>query len=103
GGPGEHLGPAAEPDDSDFHLVRCHCAAAFQRVARMERSEMRGEMKPDLSRIALRSIRATDRTTRPLGSKLPARASLPAPRVNAMRRGWEYWARQAGCDELLAD
>src|SRR5262249_39996952 len=22
---------------------------------------------------------------------------------NAMRRGWEYWARQAGCDELLPD
>ena len=25
------------------------------------------------------------------------------PESNAMRRGWEYWARQAGCDELLAD
>ena len=23
------------------------------------------------------------------------------PESNAMRRGWEYWARQAGCDELL--
>jgi ribulose-5-phosphate 4-epimerase/fuculose-1-phosphate aldolase len=25
------------------------------------------------------------------------------PESNAMRRGWEYWARQAGCGELLAD
>lgn len=25
------------------------------------------------------------------------------PESNAMRRGWEYWARQAGCEELLAD
>jgi HCOMODA/2-hydroxy-3-carboxy-muconic semialdehyde decarboxylase len=25
------------------------------------------------------------------------------PESNAMRRGWEYWARQAGCAELLAD
>jgi hypothetical protein len=25
------------------------------------------------------------------------------PESNAMRRGWEYWARQAGCDKLLAD
>jgi ribulose-5-phosphate 4-epimerase/fuculose-1-phosphate aldolase len=25
------------------------------------------------------------------------------PESNAMRRGWEYWARQAGCDELLPD
>jgi HCOMODA/2-hydroxy-3-carboxy-muconic semialdehyde decarboxylase len=25
------------------------------------------------------------------------------PESNAMRRGWEYWARQAGCDELLID
>jgi len=23
------------------------------------------------------------------------------PESNAMRRGWEYWARQAGCDKLL--
>ena len=25
------------------------------------------------------------------------------PESNAMRRGWEYWARQAGCGDLLAD
>ena len=25
------------------------------------------------------------------------------PDSNAMRRGWEYWARQAGCADLLAD
>ena len=25
------------------------------------------------------------------------------PESNALRRGWEYWARQAGCAELLAD
>jgi ribulose-5-phosphate 4-epimerase/fuculose-1-phosphate aldolase len=25
------------------------------------------------------------------------------PESNAMRRGWEYWARQAGCEEFLAD
>jgi ribulose-5-phosphate 4-epimerase/fuculose-1-phosphate aldolase len=25
------------------------------------------------------------------------------PESNAMRRGWEYWARQAGCAALLAD
>jgi ribulose-5-phosphate 4-epimerase/fuculose-1-phosphate aldolase len=25
------------------------------------------------------------------------------PESNAMRRGWEYWARQAGCEEWLAD
>jgi HCOMODA/2-hydroxy-3-carboxy-muconic semialdehyde decarboxylase len=25
------------------------------------------------------------------------------PESNAMRRGWEFWARQAGCEELLAD
>ena len=25
------------------------------------------------------------------------------PDSNAMRRGWEYWARQAGCGDLLAD
>jgi HCOMODA/2-hydroxy-3-carboxy-muconic semialdehyde decarboxylase len=25
------------------------------------------------------------------------------PESNAMRRGWEYWARQAGCGALLAD
>jgi hypothetical protein len=23
------------------------------------------------------------------------------PESNAMRRGWEYWARQAGCGDLL--
>jgi len=25
------------------------------------------------------------------------------PESNAMRRGWEFWARQAGCGELLVD
>jgi HCOMODA/2-hydroxy-3-carboxy-muconic semialdehyde decarboxylase len=25
------------------------------------------------------------------------------PESNALRRGWEYWARAAGCDEWLAD
>jgi ribulose-5-phosphate 4-epimerase/fuculose-1-phosphate aldolase len=25
------------------------------------------------------------------------------PESNALRRGWEYWARQAGCEDLLAD
>jgi|SRR4051794_39697547 ribulose-5-phosphate 4-epimerase/fuculose-1-phosphate aldolase len=25
------------------------------------------------------------------------------PESNAMRRGWEFWARQAGCADLLAD
>jgi ribulose-5-phosphate 4-epimerase/fuculose-1-phosphate aldolase len=25
------------------------------------------------------------------------------PESNAMRRGWEYWARQAGCERWLAD
>jgi HCOMODA/2-hydroxy-3-carboxy-muconic semialdehyde decarboxylase len=25
------------------------------------------------------------------------------PESNAMRRGWEYWARQAGCGDLLSD
>jgi HCOMODA/2-hydroxy-3-carboxy-muconic semialdehyde decarboxylase len=25
------------------------------------------------------------------------------PESNAMRRGWEFWARQAGCEKLLAD
>jgi HCOMODA/2-hydroxy-3-carboxy-muconic semialdehyde decarboxylase len=34
--------------------------------------------------------------------EVEARLALD-PGSNAMRRGWEYWARQAGCDELLAD
>jgi hypothetical protein len=25
------------------------------------------------------------------------------PESNAMRRGWEYWAREAGCERWLAD
>jgi ribulose-5-phosphate 4-epimerase/fuculose-1-phosphate aldolase len=25
------------------------------------------------------------------------------PESNAMRRGWEFWARQAGCEEFLSD
>jgi HCOMODA/2-hydroxy-3-carboxy-muconic semialdehyde decarboxylase len=34
--------------------------------------------------------------------EVEARLALD-PESNAMRRGWEYWARQAGCDELLRD
>jgi HCOMODA/2-hydroxy-3-carboxy-muconic semialdehyde decarboxylase len=34
--------------------------------------------------------------------EVEARLTLD-PESNAMRRGWEYWARQAGCGELLAD
>jgi HCOMODA/2-hydroxy-3-carboxy-muconic semialdehyde decarboxylase len=34
--------------------------------------------------------------------EVEARLALD-PESNAMRRGWEYWARQAGCGELLAD
>src|SRR5215208_3675475 len=34
--------------------------------------------------------------------EVEARRALD-PESNAMRRGWEYWARQAGCGELLAD
>jgi HCOMODA/2-hydroxy-3-carboxy-muconic semialdehyde decarboxylase len=32
----------------------------------------------------------------------PKRVALD-PDSNAMRRGWDYWARQAGCGDLLAD
>jgi len=34
--------------------------------------------------------------------EMDARLALD-PESNAMRRGWEYWAWQAGCGELLAD
>jgi ribulose-5-phosphate 4-epimerase/fuculose-1-phosphate aldolase len=34
--------------------------------------------------------------------EVEARLALD-PESNAMRRGWEYWARQAGCGEFLAD
>jgi ribulose-5-phosphate 4-epimerase/fuculose-1-phosphate aldolase len=34
--------------------------------------------------------------------EVEARLALD-PDSNAMRRGWEYWARQAGCGDLLAD
>jgi HCOMODA/2-hydroxy-3-carboxy-muconic semialdehyde decarboxylase len=34
--------------------------------------------------------------------EVAARLALD-PESNAFRRGWEYWARQAGCDEFLAD
>ena len=34
--------------------------------------------------------------------EVDARLALD-PESNAMRRGWEYWARQAGCGELLRD
>jgi ribulose-5-phosphate 4-epimerase/fuculose-1-phosphate aldolase len=34
--------------------------------------------------------------------EIAARLALD-PESNAMRRGWDYWARQAGCGELLAD
>jgi len=34
--------------------------------------------------------------------EVEARLALD-PESNAMRRGWEYWARQAGCGELLRD
>jgi HCOMODA/2-hydroxy-3-carboxy-muconic semialdehyde decarboxylase len=34
--------------------------------------------------------------------EMAARYALD-PESNAMRRGWEYWARQAGCGDLLSD
>ena len=34
--------------------------------------------------------------------EVEARLALD-PESNAMRRGWEYWARQAGCGDLLSD
>jgi ribulose-5-phosphate 4-epimerase/fuculose-1-phosphate aldolase len=34
--------------------------------------------------------------------EVDARLALE-PESNAMRRGWEYWARQAGCGDLLTD
>jgi HCOMODA/2-hydroxy-3-carboxy-muconic semialdehyde decarboxylase len=45
----------------------------------------------------------------PFGTMVPLSAGEVAERMaldpesNAMRRGWEYWARQAGCGDLLAD
>lgn len=36
------------------------------------------------------------------GGEVAARLAID-PESNAMRRGWEYWARQAGCGDLLAD
>jgi HCOMODA/2-hydroxy-3-carboxy-muconic semialdehyde decarboxylase len=36
------------------------------------------------------------------GGESAARLAID-PESNAMRRGWEYWARQADCGDLLAD
>ena len=52
-----------------------------------------------------RTIVATTRlgTFKPLSAgEIAARLAID-PESNAMRRGWEYWARQAGCGDLLSD
>jgi HCOMODA/2-hydroxy-3-carboxy-muconic semialdehyde decarboxylase len=107
---GEATALAVETMEQGRDLARCLGRARLA-LLRGEGFVVTGRTLNDVVRLSVyiprnaRTILAATQfgAFRTLSRGEAAARSAMDPESNAMRRGWEYWARKAGCSDLLSD
>ena len=80
--------------------LRSHLREYFPAFLAAFASARGGILRPEARTILAATQFGAFRTLSP--AEAAARYRMD-PESNAMRRGWEYWARKAGCSDLLSD